>query len=521
MNTQISNHFSESVTVFQGRYLPEPQCFLAGYSALIHKYDLKIPLPRTLVAVSPHHRQYQKDGWMIYTPRHRPDETLESHLTFALKYEGVNLSILSALFQAILPDSIENWVKSEPVGRYSRRIWFLYEWLMECTLKLPDAQTGNFVDVLDSDLQYGGPREISKRHRVRNNLTGVRDFCPLIWRTQKLDQFLDRQLNLMAKKQTDALHPDVLSRAAASLLLKDSRASFEIEGERPGKNRAERWGRAIGQAGLYPLTLEELLRLQSIVIEDHRFIHMGLRQEGGFIGAHERSTGTPLPDHISARWQDLQRLMDGLIGAYQHLKDNPFDPVFFAAMIAFGFVFIHPFEDGNGRIHRYLIHHVLAEREFSPKGLVFPISAVILKRIDEYRQVLESYSRPRLELIDWRTTPRGNVDVLNDTLDLYRFFDATPFAEFLYECVLETIDHILPEEILYLERYDSLKTALKEQFDMPDHLMDLLIRFLQQNGGKLSKRARHNEFKELTDHECHVIEQSYKEIFILGGIVFK
>ncbi|HIP51694.1 MAG TPA: hypothetical protein EYG94_06355 [Campylobacterales bacterium] len=31
-------------------------------------------------------------------------------------------------------------------------------------------------------------------------------------------------------------------------------------------------------------------------------------------------------------------------------------------MIAFSFVYIHPLEDGNGRIHRYLIHHVLAER---------------------------------------------------------------------------------------------------------------------------------------------------------------
>lgn len=37
-----------------------------------------------------------------------------------------------------------------------------------------------------------------------------------------------------------------------------------------------------------------------------------------------------------------------------------YDPVL-AAGIAFGFVFIHPFEGGNGRIHRYLIHHVLAK----------------------------------------------------------------------------------------------------------------------------------------------------------------
>src|SRR4029077_3841055 len=112
-------------------------------------------------------------------------------------------------------------------------------------------------------------------------------------------------------------------------------------------------------------------------------------------------------------------------------------------MIAFGFVFIHPFVDGNGRIHRYLIHHVLAEHGFTPKGVVFPVSAVILERIDEYREGLEVYSRPRLPHIEWRATKDGNVEVLNDTIDLYRYFDATRQAEFLFDCVAQTIEHSL------------------------------------------------------------------------------
>ncbi len=99
-------------------------------------------------------------------------------------------------------------------------------------------------------------------------------------------------------------------------------------------------------------------------------------------------------------------------------------------IIAFGFVFIHPFEDGNGRIHRYLFHHVLAEKEFLPRGLIFPVSVVILERIEEYRKTLEHFSKPRLGLIEWRSTEKNNVEVLNDTLDLYRYFDATKQAEF-------------------------------------------------------------------------------------------
>jgi hypothetical protein len=70
--------------------------------------------------------------------------------------------------------------------------------------------------------------------------------------------------------------------------------------------------------------------------------------------------------------------------------------------------------------------------------------------------------------------------VLNETIDLYRYFDATKQAEFLYDCVVQTIDVTLPEEILYLQRFDQLKTAISQRFDMPDHKVSLLIKCLEE-----------------------------------------
>ncbi len=504
---------SHPVILFQGRSLPESEMWLAGYSALIEVFDLKVPLPEKLAAISQRHKRYETGAWSIYTPRYKPEDTLVAHLTFALKHEGIDLTVLKLLFQKIDQQTIETWVHQEPTSQYSRRIWFLYEWLMERSLDLPDLRIGNFIDLLDPQKYYVASSEVSKRHRIRNNLLGVREFCPFLRRTEKLEKYINLRLNERAREETRAIHPDVLARAAAFLLLKDSRASFEIEGEHPGKSRTERWGRAIGQAGLAPLTLQELTRLQKIVIEDQRFVPMGLRKEGGFIGVHERSTGTPLPDHISARPQDLPSLMEGLIEAYQKLKKGPLDSILCAALIAFGFVFIHPFADGNGRLHRYIIHHILAESGFAPFGIIFPVSTVILEHIDAYRCILESYSRPRLEFIEWKPTPDGNVEVLNDTKDLYRYFDVTHQAEFLYECVWQTIDKILPQEIGYLEKYDQLKTAIHEKFDIPNHLTDLLIRFLHQNNGILSKRAREKEFKAFSKEECQDLEEMYKDVF--------
>jgi len=371
----------------------------------------------------------------------------------------------------------------------------------------------NFVLLVNDKIQYPGSINRSRRHRVDNNLPGVRGFCPLIRRSQKLDAYIDQNLSQKAVENIGETHSDLLSRAAAFLLLKDSKASYDIEGESPPHNRIVRWGKIIGQAGDRPLNFDELQNLQSIVIVDDRFTMPGYRNRGGFVGVHDRTTGMPIPDHISARAEDLHELLSGLFETYEMLKQARYNPVLMAAVLAFGFVFIHPFEDGNGRIHRYLFHHILAETSFVPAGLVFPVSAVILERIKEYREVLEAFSRPRLEYIEWVPTSDNNVRVTNETIDMYRYFDATKQAEFLFACVEETVNKTLPNEIKYLEKYDRLNNYIKNYIDMPDNLVDLLIRFLGQNNGILSKRARGKEFDKLTENEAQNIEAKYAEIF--------
>lgn len=510
-----SNHFEEIVTVFRNYNLPENDMKLAGYSALIHRYELDVPLPDVIAAISDKHRNYSDGKWRVFKTVQQPPPTLLGQLTFAFRYEGVDLLILKKLFETLHKSEIESIIKDQPTGRYSRRIWFLYEWLLDEVLDTEDAASGNYVEALDPDLQYPGPKRRSQRHRVWNNLPGNRDFCPLVRRTVKLEALRGANLKKDIAETIGNVHPDLLARASSFLLLKDSKASYAIEGETPPENRVQRWGNAIAQSGQKELSEHELLRLQELVIEDRRFVEMGWRTQGGFVGVHNRVDGKPIPDHISARWQDVPQLVNGLLLATETLINTEYDAVLASACIAFGFVFIHPFEDGNGRVHRYLFHHVLARKEFAPPGLVFPVSAVILDRINDYRKVLESFSKPRLDFIRWKSTPDGNVDVLNDTIDIYRYFDATTQAEFLYECVQETVLKTLPDEVQYLQAHDEMRSYLQHHFDMPDKMMENLIGFLRQHGGELSKRALNKEFKMLTADEVRLLEQKYQDIFMV------
>ena len=137
--------FSGVVKVFHERRLPEAAT-PAGYGALIDAYKLDVPVPITLSAIAQRHKTLSQDGWQLYTPRHAPEATLQGHLTFALKYEGLDLAVLKRLFLATGPAPIKDFVEAAPSGKYTRRLWFLYEWLTGTRLDMPDLKKVAYVD---------------------------------------------------------------------------------------------------------------------------------------------------------------------------------------------------------------------------------------------------------------------------------------------------------------------------------------------------------------------------------------
>jgi len=260
------------------------------------------------------------------------------------------------------------------------------------------------------------------------------------------------------------------------------------------------------------LTLDEIIRLHGVLIEDMRFTRVGLRPDGVFLGERDHQ-GDPLPEFIGARPTDLADLMSGSLEANDRMRDDELNPVLQAAATAFGFVYVHPFQDGNGRVHRCLIHGVLAERKFTPPGMVFPVSSVMLDRIDDYRTTLQDHSGPLMRFIEWRPTSNHNVEVLNETADLYRYFDCTSAAEFLYACVARTVEHDLPHEIDYLRRHDEAIHRIMNAVEMPDQLAENLVMFIRQNKGNLPKKRRTDEFEKLRDDEVVLLEGIVRDTF--------
>jgi len=493
--------------------MPE-EGILVGYTWLVDHLeglDIYLPLPEKFSMIGKKTKYYEDKGWSVYN-REIKATTEKDHLFFALKHEGLDLMIIKNLLKYLGPEWIVALQKESKTSIYVRKCWFLYEWFFEEELPIEKLTMGNYIDLVDTNLQYAAKGVNSRRQRVRNNLPGNPLFCPLINKSTRLEDFVKKNLDKEIKEGLAANELRLIKRAAAFLLLEDSQASFEIEKEKPSPSRARNWGKVIGLAGKEDLSISEIERLQQIVFGKNKLKkEMGVRKnQEGFIGNYSKEY-IPDPVHISAKYIDLPDLMKAWLNCAQKLEEN-IHPVLAATVIAFGFVFIHPLADGNGRIHRYLIHHMLARTQFAPSDMIFPISAAILDRIREYQAILESYSSPRLEMVEWDFSSNYDFKITNDTRDVYGFYNLTKQAEFLFQCIEDTIREIIPREIEYLKNYDQMFDEVNDLVALPNARLNLLIRMLSQNKGKLSKGKR-KHFDELSDEEIASIEKIYTAVF--------
>jgi len=489
----------------------------AGYRYLQEKLGI-VGIPNwhysSVSGISTHHSKIQEDFIEeIFRKQYWPGEELVDHLEFALKYDGVNLGLLDCIFEQISQEEITKYVKSKPTSKYTRKIWFFYEFLTGKKLPIRDIRSGNYVDALESNRYYTIQNgEKSQRHRIINNLLGPRMFCPIIRRTEKLIKMDSEDLHKRCEEVTAKYSPELLHRALSYLYNKETKSSFQIENITPIASRTERFNSLLKLAEKDDFCEKErLIELQNRIV-DPRFKNTEYRNSQNYIG-QTVSYQKELVHYISPKPGDLPMMMNGLIESHKRMKKGNLPSVIHSAAIAYGFVFLHPFEDGNGRIHRFLIHNILSLHGTFPPGLMFPISAVMFKNSTEYDASLEVFSRPLLQLIDYQLDNMGRMAVQNDTAIWYQYIDMTAQAEALYDFVLKTIDEELVDELSFLADYDKTKKMIFTIIDMPDHLVDLFINLCLQNKGTLSAGKKSKYFDFLTDNELSAMEQVIKDTF--------
>jgi hypothetical protein len=451
----------------------------------------------------------------IFGPKYEPKSSDPlSHIEFSLKYDDLNLEFLKAVFERIAVEDVAAYIAVKPSGKYGRYIGFFYEFLTGHQLQLLKPISGNYVDLLDNEKYITGKQVKNVRWHITNNLLGENNFCPVIRRTKALQTLLQSDLKKQIEQLTKSYPPEIFYRATNYLYTKETRSSYEIEKEKPSPERVQRFITLLTKAGEQPgnmlLREDNLTKLQNEIV-DPRFAVSGYRDFQNYIG-QLLPNFNELIHYICPPPAYLNSIMQGLMSIVAKTEGAP--PVVRAAVIAFGFVFAHPFEDGNGRLHRFLIHDMLTRDGIVPKGLIIPVSAHMLSNMKEYNQALEAYSVPLMQRISYDKIPKKGIIVTNpgEVEGYFRYPDLTQQSVYLAHTLEATITNDMMVELEFLLHYDKVKKELQAIVDMPDKDTDLIITFLHQNKGILPNRRR-KYFSKLTDPEIEAIEKAFQEVF--------
>lgn len=483
-----------------------------GYTRLISTFNLECVEPSLNAVIDTAIKgRKETEGTLSFEPKYRPENNLIGDLQFAFRYEGINLQVLYFLFRKEVKTQIQTWLDRQPESKYARQAGFLYEWLTNDSINTNVPSKASYIKLLDDKLQFGISSGVkTHKFRVINNLPGNQNFCPLVRKTDFLKESVSKDLKNRTQDTLAKYDAGLLRRAAAYLYLKETQSSFEVEREKTTPAKAQRFADLLKEADIgVPLSEDRFVELQNSVL-DARFQDVSYRTQQNWIG-ESKGYRTKI-SLVPARPEDVHNLMGGLVESAERFRqDNEsIDAVIMAACIAFGFVFIHPFMDGNGRLHRFLIHEILSAAGFTPKGIVLPISAVILANLDEYVDVLESFSKPLVLKTTYNPDVPEAPATGNDAV-FFKFFDATDQASFIYKSLENTVENDLQSEIAFLLGFDQAKTKLNTLFDWPPHALDLFIRVVHQNNYVLSKTKKQSHFEWLNEEETDTFQKLVKD----------
>lgn len=209
--------------------------------------------------------------------------------------------------------------------------------------------------------------------------------------------------------------------------------------------------------------------------------------------------------YIAPHFDDLTPMLEGLKAFEQATRGA--ESLARAAVLAFGFVYIHPMRDGNGRIHRFLINDTLVRDKAVPDGVILPVSATITSSAEfraGYDRTLEVFSRPFMrryaasyrfgELVTYEDgTPSNFIfDDYESARLAWRYPDLTEHVLYTSRVVVHTIRTEMAEEARVLMIFQLAQERLKEVLEMPDQDANRVIRSVKENGwnvsGKLKKQ---------------------------------
>jgi len=486
-----------------------------GYARLVDLLGVKVFPLRRSARVSPVTRLTMHDDHLAVPSALAPDpQDLMGHLLFSLKHEGVNLSLLAQVLPLIPCDRFARELAASPNGVYIRKACFLREYYTGEEVPQVRPVLGGGAPLFDPQRYLVGPAVRNSRWRIDFNGLGSLDYCATVERTPAIERLLSDDILGRANEFFSGLPRSVFDRAVSWAYLHETRSSFAIEREAPSGSRAARFVALLQQAPeQVDLSEEYLVSLQNEVVTNPVLRAAAFRHTQNYLG-NDRA-GALGVTYVPPAPELCRDLMEGLM-RFCNDAAGQVDPLVAGAVASFGFVFLHPFEDGNGRLSRFLIHHALCRSGALSNGLLLPVSAAMGRNENEYLDALQSFSKGARHFWDVTWIDGDDFDFAFTGHDaLYRYWDATQCVEFTLRMAKEALERDIRQETLFLRRHDQIVRAVNAEYDVKGPVLSRLVMMCLENGGKVSKNRRKQYQHDLPSEAFDFIEEQWREC--VGG----
>ena len=442
-------------------------------------------------------------------------ESLLEHILFALKHEGTNLQILAKALPLVSAAEIADAVKLAPTGQYIRVACYLWEHF--CKASLEDASAPSnapTAHVFDAAQYITVAAERDKKWHVTFNGLGTLNYCATVRRTPEIEAAISRDVLAQTASFIETLDKGMTDRALAWAYLHETENSFAIEREAPSEAKSMAFVDLLRQAHAgREMSEAYMVELQNAVITNPWEKAVQYRTEQNWLkgpgrGAMSITYLPPPPLLMIELMGELERLDNRLA--------QQIDPIVAAAICSFGFVYNHPFMDGNGRLSRFLFHHALCRSGKLANGLLLPVSVAMKRHEADYLACLQEFSKPARAMwnVTWAGDGNFGFEFIGDEAN-YRYWDATSCVAFSLRMAQEALDIELRKEAEFLAHYDEIYRAVNSRFDVRSNDLSTLIMCAMDNAGTVSKNRRKQYQQRVPDEFFDALEQVAKAV--LGG----
>jgi len=419
---------------------------------------------------------------------------------------NLNQFIIKEILEKINLEEFKKNVENKPNSEFLRKIWFLLEKILKIEIKFSSEfiVKKSYINILNDEIfiVFDNSRDNSwiisteqcSRDRkfkiIDNSLWEFGKFNPIIIKQKLNKNIFETDFNKNLENINSEFDKEIIEKAVNYLYTKETKWSLEIEWEHFHQSKNRWFLKLISNIPIKEkLEKNDIIDFYNLIYNDNK---LDYRKEQNYIGSWNWMMWENIIEYIPPKSEDLEELMNELIKFYNKNKKS-LNPIILASILSIFFVLIHPFLDWNWRTSRFLFQYSLLNSWIWiiwDKKVILPVSAYIQLNKSEYYKNLENISSNLLDFIKFDENQNWEIEVINQTKNIYLNLDFTEISNYFYKVLDNSINIDYKKELEYISTFYKIYSFIDENYNIISNNISFIAKNIISNNWILSISKR-------------------------------